>query len=114
MKDWLTMHALSVVLKFALGPITYVLGRYLLNAWGWIDNLPPFAKRLAVFVLAVTISGILTALGIDVPAECAAVAAGQVSDACAQALVSNPVLSGILGAIVALFIHAKKKEPPHE
>lgn len=113
MKDWLLLHAISVVLKFAIGPITYLIGRYVLNAWHWLDDLPPFAKRLIIFGLAIALSAVFQALGQPLPPECSAIATGDVPDACVTALSSNPVLAGIIGALVALFIHAKKKEPPN-
>ena len=70
-------------------------------------------KRVVIFVLAVAIAGLFQALGLDLPTECASVPLGQVTDACTQALVANPVLSGVLAALVALLLHAKKKEPPN-
>ena len=57
--SFLLSKALPLILKVIVGPLTYHLGRVLLNAWRAIDDLNPTAKRIAVFGLALLISGVV-------------------------------------------------------
>lgn len=114
--SFLLGKALPLILKVIVGPLTYVIGRVLLNAWRWVDELNPAAKRAVVFVLALVISGVLEATGQQVPGECSALASGQVAEGCVAVLSSSgflsAVLTAVLGSAIAFLIHAAKKADP--
>jgi hypothetical protein len=114
--SFLLSKALPLILKVIVGPITYHLGRVLLNAWRAIDDLNPAAKRFAVFVIALGISAALHATGQQVPAECSALSSGAIDDACASVL-SGPgflsaLVTAVLGSGIAFLLHAEKKADP--
>jgi hypothetical protein len=111
--SYLLGKALPLILKVIVGPLTYLIGRALLNAWRTVDELNPGAKRVVIFVLALFISAILQATGQQLPGECTGLAAGEVGEACVSVLTSTGFLSATLtaaiGAGMAFLIHAAKK-----
>jgi hypothetical protein len=109
----LIAHALPIILKVIVGPLAYLIGRVLLNAWRSMDALDPTMKRIVVFIIALGISLIVQAAGQPLPGACTLVSAGEVTDACVGAVTSPGFLSGVLtaaiGSVFAFLIHAAKK-----
>jgi hypothetical protein len=105
-----------LILKVIVGPLTYLIGRVLLNAWVKVDDLSPNVKRFVVFIIALVISTVLHEAGQEVPGECTALLIGQVADTCVSVLTSggflNALLTASLGSGVAFLIHAEKKANP--
>lgn len=112
MKDWLVMHALTIALPAIIGPITYILGRKLLNGFAALDTLPAIAKQGVVLALAIGLAALAQAAGIMLPSECAAIGTGALTSDCQSALASPVFLKGVVGALLAYLLHYLKKADP--
>lgn len=108
--------ALPLLLKVLVGPLVYVLGRLILNGWRSLDDMPPIAKRVIVFILAMMVSAFFQVTGRTLPLECAGVAFGELTDGCVTLLSSagflNTTLTAVIGAGLAYLMHAMKKSDP--
>lgn len=108
-----TTTVLGWVLPMLLGPVVYIVMREILNASRKIDDLPPFAKRLAVAAVGTGLAFAVEQLGLALPVECANAADG-ISDACATALTAKPFVKGVTAAGVAMILHMLKKAKPND
>jgi hypothetical protein len=99
------------VLPIVLGPIVYLWARQLLNVTTWVDDLPPIFKRFAVVLLGTLVVAVLNALGIALPPECDTLPQ-DVTQVCVSALSGSTIVRGVTAALVAMFLHALKKERP--
>lgn len=107
------------VLPIVLGPLVYAIARSTLNVSNRIDDLPPAIKRLAVVAFGTAVVAIFSALGVTAPETCVAIGNGTVAgvdaaQACAVALASKVPVQGVVAALVAMTIHAVKKEKPND
>lgn len=117
--NFIGMKVLEWVLPVVLGPIVYYVMRELLNLSAKVDDLPPIAKRFAVVLVGTVITGALSALKLASPEACVALtdaatvaAQGSTVSACVAALTAKVPLQGITAALVAMVIHAVKKQNP--
>jgi hypothetical protein len=113
------LKLLEWVLPVVLGPLVYYVAREVLNASERLDALPPVAKRVAVVALGTVVSAVFGALKLTAPEACVAltdatVAAGSDAlHACAVALSAKVPLQGVTAGLVAMVVHAIKKERPN-
>ena len=116
----LTAFALKVlgwVLPIVLGPVVYYVAREVLNVSRRVDDLPAPLKRVAVVLIAAVVTAVFNALGIVVPEACTAlteVSANASAQACALALTQKVPVQAVTAAVVAMIIHAVKKQRPNE
>lgn len=105
---------LEWVLPLLIGPLVYAGARELLNLSATIDDAPAFAKRIFVVLFATLVSAGFAALGLTVPPECSLLLHGgtEVTQACAVALTQKVPVQGVTAGIVAMIIHAVKKQQP--
>jgi hypothetical protein len=110
MKDWIAYQVMATLLPAVLGPLTYVVSGYVLNAWRVIDALPPIPKRAIVFAIALALAAGAQALGLALPGECGDLVSGGVTADCRAGLSAPVFLKAALGALGAYLLHALKKQ----
>lgn len=118
------MHTLYIkllewVLPIVLGPIVYYVAREVLNVSQRVDDLPPWAKRLAVTAISAVVTTAFGALHLTAPEACAqlapaADAAANAAQTCINALGDKTVVQAVTAALTAMLVHALKKERPNE
>lgn len=112
------LKVLEWVLPMVLGPLVYYAARELLNLSAKVDDLPPVLKRVAVVGIGIVITGVFNVLNIVAPEQCVALtgtatAAGtDALHACAVALTQKVPVQGVTSGLVAILIHALKKQSP--
>lgn len=115
----LALQILGWALPVVLGPVVYVVARWLLNVSDKVDELPPTAKRLVVMALGTALSAGLSYLHIAIPTECAALSnvsadvMAASAHACALALNTKVPIQGLTAAAVAFVMHQIKKSHPN-
>lgn len=111
------MKMLEWVLPVVLGPIVYYVAREILNVSARIDDLPAPIKRVAVFAISGVVTATFGALHLVAPEACTALTdsatvASNAVGACAAALTQKVPVQAVTGAVVAMIVHAIKKESP--
>lgn len=116
--SFLLGKALPLLLAILVAPLAYLLGRFILNAWREVDDLPPGAKRVIIFAISLAIAAFFHITGQAIPVECSGLSSGNVADGCIQVIASpeflTVALKGFLGAIGAFLLHALKKANPRD
>jgi hypothetical protein len=92
---------LPLVLPLVVGPISFVLMQALKTASNTVENLPPLAKRFAVAGIAVVLTVLGKATGVDLACDVNA------ATNCLSALDQDAV-KAIIGAALAYVIHFAK------
>lgn len=117
----LGLKLLEWVLPVLLGPLVYYVAREVLNVSRGVDNLPPAVKRVAVVAIGTLVTAVFGALKLTVPEACAALtdaatvaANSDAATACAAALSAKVPVQGVTAALVAMVVHAIKKQRPHD
>lgn len=111
------MKMLEWVLPVVLGPLVYYVAREVLNVSARVDDLPAPIKRVAVVLIGTLVTAVFGALHLVAPEACTALtdAATVATDgvrACATALGQKVPVQGVTAAVVAMIVHAVKKENP--
>lgn len=100
--SWLQNQAISIALPYLLGPLVFFVMQGLKKASAFIDNLPPWAKQGAVFVIAQAITFAQSFSGQDL-------ACGT---SCTIADLGAPFVKGLLVSLSAFLMHWLKQRQP--
>lgn len=103
MRDWISNQAISLALPLILGPLTYVVMKYMKQGITAIDNAPPHVKQAIVLVLSFVLAGLVKAFGQFLPGSCAT---NDNSVDCLNAIANPDALKVILSALIAFALHA--------
>lgn len=95
--------AVSLALPVVLGPLTFVVMQGLKALSAAVDRLPPMAKRFAVAVIAVGLSLLGNAAGIDLACN------PDGGTTCLEVLDKDAVRA-ILSALIAFALHWAKQQ----
>lgn len=95
---------LSLLLPVILGPLTFAAMQALKIASATVDKLPPFAKRLAVAVIAVALTLLSNLTGVQVACD------PEAATNCLE-LLDKDAVRAMLSALIALSLHWVKKLP---
>jgi uncharacterized ferredoxin-like protein len=95
---------LTAAVPLLLGPLTFVVMQQLKLLSKVVDNLPVTAKRFAVAAIAVLLTGVSKASGVELACDANAV------ESCLTTLDQDAVRAA-LAAGVAYVLHLAKKKP---
>lgn len=105
MRDWLTWKAIAVAVPVVIGPLAYLLMGAIKTVAAFVDRQPAFLQRGMVVVIAFVIATVAQLTGTDL--ACVDTAVG-----CTLRDLDRPAVEAILGAAVAMAMHALRKAPP--
>lgn len=97
---------LTVLAPVIIGPLTFLAMQGAKSVSNLVDNLPPTAKRVAVMLIATALTALGTATGVAVECD---------PDAAVSCLstIDKDAVKAILGAGLALALHALKQTRKH-
>lgn len=117
--DALAIRLLGWILPLLLVPAVYYLFRLISNNVDLLDRLPAGVKRIAVTLLGMLATTILSKIGIAMPLACEGLWVGDLSAACLEALNEQGWQNGLATALAGVFVglgamglHYLKKQPP--
>jgi hypothetical protein len=105
--NWIQAKAFDFVIPMVLGPLVYVIVKYLKSISGWIDAQSPAIKRTLVVAISILVTAGTNLVGQPVTCSVDAVDAAE----CLGQLTPE-VLKAILASGTAFLLHALKKAQP--
>ena len=105
--NWLQTQAYNFVLPMLLGPIVYLVVRYLKQISGWVDAQGPAIKRTLVVAIAILVTAGTNLVGQPIQCDTDALNAAD----CLNQLTPE-ILKAILASGTAFLLHYLKKQHP--
>ena len=105
--DSLKTWALGIVIPMFLGPLVYLIVKYLKTISTWIDSQGVAIKRTLVVAVAILVTAGAQLLGQPISCDTSAVNAAD----CLSQLTPE-IVKAILASGIAFFLHYLKKSPP--
>lgn len=108
--NWLQAKAFDFVIPMFLGPLVYLIVKYLKQVSWWIDSRSPAMKRTLVAAVAILVTaGAQLAGQPDISCD---VGAENVTDCLAQ--FTPDAVKALLASATAFFLHYLKKQNPNK
>ena len=105
---WIQAKAFEFVIPMLLGPLVYLIVKYLKQISWWIDSRGPAIKRTLVVAVAILVTAGANLAGQPISCD---VNAENVSDCLAQ--FTPEVVKALLASGTAFLLHHLKKQKPN-
>lgn len=105
--NWIQAKAFDFVIPMLLGPLVYVIVKFLKQISAWIDNQGPAIKRTLVVAVAILVTAGTNLVGQPIACD---VNATDVADCLGQ--ITPDILKAILASGTAFLLHYLKQSKP--
>lgn len=112
MKQFLSWQIVALAVTFVIGPLTYLVVKYIKDFWIWLDRQPATLQRVFVLVVAFGLTAGAQMAGLALPSECALIGDGLVTGECKSAVGDPVFVKSVLGALLAMLMHRLKQSEP--
>lgn len=93
---------LTSLIPLVVGPITFLVMQNIKHASRWVDSLPPAAKRLVVMLIAVGLTALGHAAGVEIQCD-------PTSGINCLADLNKDAVSAIISTTVAFLMHQHRQ-----